>query len=184
MTDILPVDHRQETSRLLDLGGGSHAEIDNHGSASRLRVFARDGALLVEYDAESGRMRLFAAADLRIDGARNVVLRAAASLQLTGATVGVSAGGLHVAVDEATLRARRTTTLAQHCKLVVDRLETTAKSVVARARDVYRTVENLLQTKAGRCRTLVDGAHHLQCGRSRMVAKGDFNVDGKRINLG
>jgi hypothetical protein len=64
------------------------------------------------------------------------------------------------------------------------RRELVAERVVERASDVYRQVSGLLQTTAGRARTLVEGDHDLCAGRTSIASDEDTSIDGKRVLLG
>ena len=62
--------------------------------------------------------------------------------------------------------------------------ETRAKTVIQRARNMYRRVEGLLEAKAGRQRTVVDGTVHMNCKRALTRADEDYKVKAERIHLG
>jgi hypothetical protein len=64
------------------------------------------------------------------------------------------------------------------------RIELRADRIFERARDVYRDVEGLLQTRAHRVRTLATGAYQLFAKRVNVLAEEDAAVDGKRVLLG
>ncbi|HEY8092115.1 MAG TPA: DUF3540 domain-containing protein [Polyangiaceae bacterium] len=64
------------------------------------------------------------------------------------------------------------------------RFELRADRIFTHARDVYREVEGLLQTKAERVRTVARGAYHLFARRVNVAAEEDASVDGKRVLLG
>ncbi|HUA65093.1 MAG TPA: DUF3540 domain-containing protein [Alphaproteobacteria bacterium] len=73
---------------------------------------------------------------------------------------------------------------AKQISLVAKRLETRAETVVAKAGNVYETVEELAQLQSGRMRTLVKGSCHLKAREAFLKAEQDFKVDGKQIHLG
>jgi hypothetical protein len=73
---------------------------------------------------------------------------------------------------------------AQKISLTSARLETHADTVVAQAKNVYLSVEELSQLQAGRTRTLVKGSCHLQARDAFLNAEEDFKIDGKQIHLG
>lgn len=73
---------------------------------------------------------------------------------------------------------------AQQISLVAQRLETRAKTVVAKAGNVYETVEELSQLQSGRMRTVVKGSCHLKAHDAFLKAEKDFKVDGEQIHLG
>ena len=66
----------------------------------------------------------------------------------------------------------------------VSKLEVRAARIVERAAEVYRDVDTLLQTRAGRVRTLVRGAMELLSGSTRIASEDDTSIDGKRVLLG
>lgn len=68
--------------------------------------------------------------------------------------------------------------------LHADRMETFIRTVFERTVDCYRWVKNLLQTSAGRSRTVVEESATLQADRIVEVAKKDVRIDGERIHLG
>jgi len=73
---------------------------------------------------------------------------------------------------------------AKNISLVAHRLETQAETVVAKAGNVYQSVEELTQLQTGRMRTLVKGSVHLQARDAFLKAEQDFKVDGEQIHLG
>jgi hypothetical protein len=140
--------------------GGTAAEIrDREG---RLLVRYEDGA--AEIAAPSGDLRLAA------PGGR-VVIQA-------GTDIEIGAPG------EVTVKAERFLTrvrvLAQHA----ERLEVSAGRILERAREAYRDVEELLQTRAGRVRAVIEDAYHLQARRTSIASKEDTSIDGKKVLLG
>jgi len=73
---------------------------------------------------------------------------------------------------------------AKKISFVAHRLETIATTVVSKAKNVYRTVEELTQLQTGRLRTLVKGSYHLKARDTFLKAEKDFKVDGDQIHLG
>ena len=69
-------------------------------------------------------------------------------------------------------------------KLVVGKMETLAKRIVEKAKNVYRQVEELSQLKAKRTRTLVEKQHLVQSGSTQILAKDNVRIDGEGIHLG
>lgn len=66
----------------------------------------------------------------------------------------------------------------------VGKLEISAGRIVERAFEVYRDVDTLLHTRAGRLRTLVRGAMDLLSGSTSIASEEDTAIDGKRVLLG
>jgi hypothetical protein len=64
------------------------------------------------------------------------------------------------------------------------KLDVNVERIVERAKDVYREVEGLLQTRAGRTRQIVKDAWQVLAKRVQLAAEEDAAVDGKRVLLG
>lgn len=139
------------------------------GTAAEIRD--REGRLLVRY--EDGHAEIAApTGDLRLAAPQGrVVIQAGTDIQLDTA-------------GEVTVKAERFFTkvrvLAQHA----DRLEVSAGRILEKAREAYQDVEELLQTRAGRIRALVEDAYHLQSRRTSIASKEDTSIDGKKVLLG
>jgi hypothetical protein len=73
---------------------------------------------------------------------------------------------------------------ARKISFVAHRLETVAETVVSKARNFYRTIEELTQLQTGRLRVLVKGNCHLKARDVFLKAEQDFKVDGQQIHLG
>jgi hypothetical protein len=69
-------------------------------------------------------------------------------------------------------------------QLIAEKLTTIAKSITEKARNVYKTVEQLTQLRTGRMRTLVDSTFHLKAKKSYMKAEEDFKINADKIHLG
>ena len=144
-----------------------------------------------------GELRL-AAQSVRVDGVVGVRLgvgaglgRVASGLNLShrgahlfGASLEVLAGRARVLLRELVYQGARVDATVDLLKLAAERLESAAGTVIHRARNVYRTVQELCQLRTGRQRTVVEEAAHLQAGRIDLRARGDVSVDGDRIHLG
>jgi len=66
----------------------------------------------------------------------------------------------------------------------VDRLETIAGSVIAKARNIYQTVEELSQVRAGRMRTMVARTFHFKSKKAFVKAEEDYKIKAEKIHLG
>lgn len=69
-------------------------------------------------------------------------------------------------------------------QLIAEKLTTIAKSVTEKAKNVYKTVEQLTQLRTGRMRTLVGSTFHLKAKKSYMKAEEDFKINADKIHLG
>ena len=64
------------------------------------------------------------------------------------------------------------------------KLEVNAERVVERAKEAYREVEGLLQTRSGRSRQIVKDGYQVLAKRVQIAAEEDAALDGKRVLLG
>ena len=55
---------------------------------------------------------------------------------------------------------------------------------MAAARAAGGSWEQLVQTRAGRIRTIVAKTFHLKASRARLRSEKDFEIDGEQIRLG
>ena len=69
-------------------------------------------------------------------------------------------------------------------QLIVRRIESVAETVMAKAKNVYRTVVELSQLKAGRQRTLIDTTSHTKAHKTIVKSETDFKVKAEKIHLG
>lgn len=69
-------------------------------------------------------------------------------------------------------------------QLIVGKLSTIANSITEKAKNVYKTVEQLSQLKAGRMRTLVESTFHMKAKKTYMKSQEDFKVNANKIHLG
>lgn len=72
----------------------------------------------------------------------------------------------------------------KHVKLFMHILDSTANTIREKAKNVYKTVEGLFQTRSGRSRTLVESSSHFKAKRIYEIADEDVKIDGKKIHLG
>jgi hypothetical protein len=140
--NVLETQAAQTTS--LVTASGASAQIEGE----TITVRDRAGAVVVVFDAETGR------AELRAPG--DFTLAAEGRLTLRGAEVKVEGG----------------------------RLEIVAERVIERAGSVYREIEDVVQTRAGRVRTLVKGIYQLFGKRVAVRSEEDASIDGQRVLLG
>jgi hypothetical protein len=93
--------------------------------------------------------------------------------------IAAARGDLVLAADQGRVVIR-----AAEASIEVSRLEVRATRIIERAAEVYREVDTLMQTRAGRLRTLVAGAFSLLAGSTHIASEEDTAIDGKRILLG
>ena len=71
-----------------------------------------------------------------------------------------------------------------HASFVMRRMESTVRTLVSRARNVYQKVDELAQLKAGRVKALVQGSYHMKAENTIMKAEKDYKVNADQIHLG
>ncbi|AUX44350.1 uncharacterized protein SOCE26_058140 [Sorangium cellulosum] len=170
------------------------------GGAAEVASPERDLVL----SAPNGRVVLRSGMDVAIEARRDVTHRAGRRVELGAgdaaapAAVRVEPASVHVetprltvaarksrlATGEATIFARSIATTAEHVAENVGRYELQATRLVERTRETLREVEDLLEARIGRARTLVRGVFTLHTRRTAMVSTEETSVDGKRVLLG
>lgn len=177
-------------------------------SEGRLVFEHREGKSIVHVkdDLElvaGGDLALSAAGEVRIESAEGLRASAQGPVELASAQTegtsafrldgdrgSISARHLSVATERADVKATDVNVVAKTLRTVAHRVreraehvERTAGRVVEHAREVFREVEELSQTKAGRLRLVADTALSL-LGRSTTVkAREDVKIKGEKIYL-
>ncbi len=72
----------------------------------------------------------------------------------------------------------------QNLKGKIDRLESIACTVITKAKNIYQTVEELSQVKAGRMRTMVAKTFHFKSKKAFVKAEEDYKINADKIHLG
>lgn len=131
-----------------------------------------------------------AGASLRSPGAVELASEGSA-VRLDRERASVDATLLDARADRADLKAKDANLVIGTLRSVVHRLrekadvvERSAGRIVERAREVYREVEDLSQTKAGRLKLVADTALTLLGSSTEVKAREDVKVKGEKIYLG
>lgn len=137
-----------------------------------LQVYSPRNELVFEYDPACEKARVnIARGHLELSTADgDIELRSARDVRILGRAIEMTSDELNVT--------------AASTRWVVDRMETLAGTLVEKATNAYRTVEQLAQLKAGRMRTLVDQAFHFKSRRAFLKAEEDFKIKGEKVHLG
>ena len=69
-------------------------------------------------------------------------------------------------------------------KLITGKLETLADDIICKAKNIYNSVDELAQFKAGRIRTLIKNSLHVKAKNSYLKSEEDFKINGEKIHLG
>ncbi|WP_437639210.1 DUF3540 domain-containing protein [Sorangium sp. So ce854] len=107
-----------------------------------------------------------------------------AAVRVAAAAVDVTSERASLHTTEATVLAERIATTAAQIAATAGRIEIQAERLIERARDAYRDVDGLLQTRARRARSLIREAYQLVSERTSMVSKKETSIDGERVLLG
>ncbi len=105
-------------------------------------------------------------------------------MKFSSPQIGITGQRADIQVEETRYTGKKCVARIGSLRLIVDRLETVANCAVEKAKNVYRTVTGLLQVRAGRKRTVVDGSYHLKANAANLKAKESFKIDGEKIHIG
>jgi hypothetical protein len=148
-----------------------------------LRMRARDG---VELDTEG---------ELSLHGGRRISLEAARSalssrvsiepgeVSLVGAVVTAAAERAELLASRVGLKATQLESHVDRARSVAKVLDVRAGRIVERAKDVYREVSGLSQTRAERVRLVAEKAMQLVGENTLLKARDRMKIKGERIHL-
>ena len=105
-------------------------------------------------------------------------------LHLNSQLVSVEAEKGDLQINETTICGKRISAQMDSTNLTFNRLETTAQTIISKAKNMYHTVEQLSQLKAGRMRTLIENTFHLTSKKAMLKSEDDFKVRAEKIHLG
>jgi hypothetical protein len=145
-------------------------------------VYAPAGDLA--FAAERGSIEFAARDAVRLRAEREVELAAGQTIHVGGPALTARVQRASLQADEAGVTARAIAVTAEKAVQLVGVLETTATRILERAKNVYRDVEELSQTRAGRMRLVVQQTFHLLGRRTLIRAEKDARIDGEKIYLG
>lgn len=133
-----------------------------------LVIRGADGAVILRHDAESGVTRISSA---------HTVIEGTERLELKAKEVSVDA-------ERLVQRVAALLTEAESVATSTDRWELRANRITERARNVFRDVQSLFQTRAGTIRSIAREGMSLFADRTSIRSKKDTAVDGERVLLG
>ena len=173
-------------------------------ATGRRLVMASEGDL--ELQAPKGSIRMRAGRGIRIQGDDRLDLVGAKGLNLSSVpdaadrptrlrmdrdNIALESRRINIGADQGTFNiaaaayhgARLSATI-ERARMAFGKVETVANRLLERVRSSHRIVAHLNELKAGRMRTLVRQAFHLQSKNTTMLADEDVRIDGNRVNLG
>jgi hypothetical protein len=193
-------EHGRETLSIEDEQGHLLFEYDVTEKKSKLYAARGDLSLI----AKEGDIELVSGKNIRCNSLGGIIMESATAAQMRVAgegdqsTVSLTDKGLLLSSKNIGLKAKSAKLDIEHSqfqgktfkgvldrsKLLVGKIETVAVRIMERAKNVYRQVEELQQTRANRVRTLVEGSYQLDSETTYIKSKKNVNIDGERIHLG
>lgn len=159
----------------------------------------------ISFQALNGNIDFIAAQNIRLTSARinlngksgigmsvgDVFERLRSAFTLKPGQLGISGHSLRVSVksadfftEEIKAYVKNFSSQIKNFRLIAEKIETAADSIVEKAKNFYRTTENLSQHRAGRIRMLINTSFHLNSKISVLKSKEKVKVDAKKIHLG
>jgi hypothetical protein len=187
---IIGLMNRKEKSagalKKIALSGGTYATTTGPSQDQKLQIFSKRNELLFEYDEEKNKARVnLESGDLEfITQNGNISFTSGREILLQGQSVGVMAQRGDFRVEEMTCTGKRLQGEIGYVKLIAERMETISQSIIEKAKNVFRTVEQLSQLKTGRMRTLVDSTFHFKAKKAFLKAEEDYKIKAEKIHLG
>jgi len=169
-------------------------EYDEENNKARVNMEAGD----IEFVTENGNITFAANKEIMFHGrsigmtsAKGIYLGVMDTLGKLRSTLTLRQQSMKIDSPEVGLDAERGDFNVEETKYTgkrllskVDRLESIAGSVIAKARNIYQTVEELSQVRAGRMRTMVTKTFHFKSKKAFVKAEEDYKIKAEKIHLG
>ncbi|MFO7713057.1 DUF3540 domain-containing protein [Desulfosarcina sp.] len=177
--------------------------IDYHSPTGTVKVNVASGNL--EFTATNGSIVFHSAKDIHMDGdhvavnARNdihmgvrdpnggagpVIAMNARKLQLASPVMELIAQRAQLFLQETRIAGKQLIGRFGNIQSISRKFESVADTVMTKAKNVYRTVSELSQLKAGRQRTLIEKTSHMKAQKTIMKSEQDFKIKAEKIHLG
>ena len=163
---------------------GTSAQLSPDGSS--LQVTDAHGKLLFEHRPEEGQSILSVPhGDLRLRSEQgSIELESANDIRFrAGRDVALEAQRGRVELDQMHFTADSMTSTIEKVRQTLGVVETRATRIIERAKNVYREVEELQQTRAGRVRMIAKKTFQVMGRRTLFKAKEDVSIKGEKIYL-
>jgi hypothetical protein len=197
------IDHASADGSLKLYSKANELLVDYRSRTGTVRVNVAAGNL--EFSTANGSIAFHSAKDILMDG-HHVAVNARNDLRVGveaptgsgGPVLSMKTGRMLLASPALEMSAQRATLFLQEAQiagkkllgrigsvhLIARKFESVADTVMARAKNVYRTVSELSQLKAGRQRVLIEKTSHLKARQTILKSEGDFKVKAEKIHLG
>ncbi len=160
-------------------GAALRCEYDEATNKARITVDAAD----LEFVSPTGSISFVSGKGIRLDGDA-LRLDARSSVSVRGEEVQVAGERGAISLKQATYSGESLSASVGRLRWIADRIESTAGVVIEQAKNVYRTVEQLSQMKAGRVRMLIASTLRIKAKNALVKAEEDYRVAAERIDLG
>jgi len=114
----------------------------------------------------------------------NAITFSPGRIRLQSNELGVTAKRNIMQTEETRITSKRFKGVVEHAQIVGGTIETLANSVIEKAKNTYRSVEQLSQLTAGRMKTLVKTTIHTKSKQSFLHAEDDYKINADKIHLG
>ncbi len=176
---------------------------DYNSNTKKARIFSK--AENVVFEAPKGNIEFNAAGKIHfrghqveLSGRSGIDVSVGQLFEKARAGLTIKPGKIDVSSQEIKISARRAGLFIEEvrnnikavfsrigsARLIVEKLETTASSIIEKTENAYRTIENLNQVKSGRMRMLIHNTFHLKSKTTVIKAEDDVKVKGEKIHLG
>ncbi len=122
---------------------------------------------------------------------KDVIGKILSSISLNPRKIKMNSPGLNIASQKAEIQIENSRFIGsnfsatlKNIKVAAGRVESITNDIISRAKNVYNDVEELIQVKAGRIRTLVKSTLHIKSKNSYLRSEEDFKVNAEKIHLG
>jgi hypothetical protein len=169
-------------------------EYDEENNRARVNLEAGDLEFITQrgnITFASNKEIMFHGRSIGMTGSKGICLGIVNTLGKLRSTLTLRQQSIKIDSPEFTLNAERGDLNVEEAKYTgnrllskVDRLETIAVTVMAKARNIYRTVEELSQVRAGRMRTMVAKTFHFKSKKAFVKAEEDYKIKAEKIHLG
>jgi hypothetical protein len=182
--------HSPET---ITLSKGARAEASGKPGQQTMKVFSSKKELLFEYDEVAGTARVnmpsgdleFVAekGNISFQSGRDICF-SSRHMDLDSDEISMTAHKGDLRIDEALYTGKKLLGNIRHAKLIAERLETVAQTMIEKAQNLFQSVDELCQLKAGRMRTLVKKTFHFKSNKAFVKAEEDYKIRAEKIHLG
>ena len=121
----------------------------------------------------------------------NTINKVVSSLTFNQQKIKMSSPELNITVQRTDLKTvemkyigDKFSAVVKYGRLTAGKLETLSNDIICKAKNVYNTIDELVQLKAGRIRTLVKSTLHIKAKNSYLKSEQDFKINGEKIHLG